>query len=159
MNLERYEYHRLDEFSYRFLSEGPRGTFTLHVRFERIRADTYNLGFGVIDQESAWLDDLIEVRNGDSQKILATVSNIALEFLENHPSDRIFATGSTKSRTRLYQMGINRILPSLKGYTIAGYVARRSYLPSIGAIFSDRPEEWHTFEKSVLYDAFLIYKS
>jgi len=159
MNLECYEYDRLDEFSYRFYSEGPRGTFKLHIRFTRIRDLTYNLGFGVVDNESEWIDDLFEVRNGDSQKILSTVASAALDFLNAHPDNSIFATGSTSSRTRLYQMGISKVLPSLTGYVIAGCVMNKRQPENTGQVFTRLPVEWCAFEAGVAYDAFLICKS
>jgi hypothetical protein len=105
MNLEHYEFEQLGEFDYRFFSNGSKGTFEMHVRFTSTGANSCNLGFGAVDPTSGWLDDLIELRNGDSQKILATVAGISCMFMEAHPSIRIYAAGSTASRTRLYQMG------------------------------------------------------
>lgn len=163
MHLERYEVIQLDEFSYRFFSEGTRGRFKMHVHFARVRGNTYNLGFGVVDDESEWIDDLFEVRNGDSQKILATVASVTLSFLEAHPERRIFATGSTIPRTRLYQMGINRVLPALTGYTVTGCLT--GDMQSVGpdgpsVLLQDRLSmKWQPFEKGVMYNAFMIYKS
>jgi hypothetical protein len=85
MNLERYEIVRMNEFSYRFFSIGPKGVFKMHIHFTMTGANSFNLGFGVLDSSHEWLDDMIEVRNGDTQKILATVAHTALVFLEEHP--------------------------------------------------------------------------
>jgi hypothetical protein len=159
MNLERYEIEQIDEFTYRFFSRGTRGVFEMRVCFRATRENTYNLGFGVIDPDDGWLDDLIELRNGDTQKILATVANCALIFLDEHPRCRIHATGSTPSRTRLYQMGINRVLPELTDdYAIAGLIVERDPLGEMQGSYPQWKGEWRELRKGISYDAFLIFK-
>lgn len=154
--LEHYQAEQIDEFNYRFCSIGARGTFDIIIRFTKMGEGIYNLGFGVVDEEFDWIDDRVEIRNGDSQKILATVANVALSFLEEHPMFSIFATGSTASRTRLYQMGISRILPMLTGYAITGFLAKRN--ENFPHPFTTWNGEWYPFRSGVAFDAFLIYK-
>lgn len=158
MDLERYEIEQLDEFTYRFFSTGVKGNFEMRVRFTNTWQNTFNLGFGAIDPVSGVLDDLIELRNGDSQKILATVANVVLAFLELHPLVRIYATGSNKSRTRLYQMGINRVLPLLSDYAITGYTVENSIQVDVESTFPNRIGQWRPIRLGNDYDAFLIYK-
>ncbi|MCF0070958.1 hypothetical protein LZD49_10780 [Dyadobacter sp. CY261] len=159
MNFDRYEYDQLDEFTYRFYSEGYNGRFEIRVKITEMVYHSYNLGFGVFDPQTEELDDLVEIRNGDSQKLLATVANITLMFLEDHTRAHIYATGSTKSRTRLYQMGINKIMPTLNGYMIFGYPAKRSCMEPSEGHYPEIDNEWYKIQLGVAYDAFLIYKS
>lgn len=157
MDLEHYEIEKLDERTYRFFSMGSKGKFEMRVKFTYIWQNTFNLGFGVLDPVTETLDDLIELRNGDSQKILATVANTVLLFLERFPSISVYATGSTRSRTRLYQMGINKILPLLSDYNVTGYKSKSNRYEHTGVAFS-RQGKWGEIELGVEYDAFLIYK-
>ena len=46
--------------------------------------------------------------NGDAEKILATVVAAVYAFYDQYPTVWILLTGSTASRTRLYQMAINK---------------------------------------------------
>lgn len=153
MDLEHYEIENLDQHTFRFFSIGSKGKFEMRVKFSYVWQNTYNLGFGVLDPVTEALDDLIELRNGDSQKILATVANTVLLFLEQFPLVRVYATGSTRSRTRLYQMGINKILPLLSDYTVTGYKSKSGRYKH-----ADRHGQWGEIELGVEYDAFLIYK-
>jgi hypothetical protein len=159
MNLERYEIVRMNEFSYRFFSIGPKGVFKMHIHFTMTGANSFNLGFGVLDSSHEWLDDMIEVRNGDTQKILATVAHTALVFLEEHPSATIYASGSTPPRTRLYQMGISRVLPHLHGYSVAGLIVKRDSQGGTEGTYPTWKGIWYTFQSGVCYDAFLIFKT
>jgi hypothetical protein len=155
---EHYQAEQIDEFNYCFFSVGVRGKFNIIVRFTKMGENIYNLGFGVVDEEFDWLDDRVELRNGDSQIILATVANVVLSFLDEHPTASVFATGSTTSRTRLYQMGISRILPVITGYEIAGYVAERNEHGNLPHPFTIWKGEWCAFRSGISFDAFLIYK-
>lgn len=158
MDLEHYEIENLDERTFRFFSIGSKGKFEMRVKFSYVWQNTYNLGFGVLDPVTEALDDLIELRNGDSQKILATVANTVLLFLERFPHVRVYATGNTRVRTRLYQMGINRILPLLSDYTVTGYKSKTNRCENVGEATFSRHGQWREIELGVEYDAFLIYK-
>ena len=61
-------------------------------------------------------------------------------FTDKYPSALIYATGSTKARTRLYRIGITKYLSIIiKDFDIYGM----------------RDLEWEKFEKEVEYEAFL----
>ncbi|PSL24599.1 DUF6934 family protein [Dyadobacter jiangsuensis] len=158
MDLEHYEIEKLDKRTYRFFSTGSKGKFEMRVKFTHVWKNTFNLGFGVLDPMTEILDDLIELRNGDSQKILATVANTVLIFLDLFPQVSVYATGSTRARTRLYQMGINRILPLLSNYTVTGYKSKISRCENVGEATFSRYGQWREIELGVEYDAFLICK-
>jgi len=157
MNLERYDSNQITEYSYRFVSIGPKGKFKMHVHFSYIGGSIYNLGFGVVDLEAGELNDLIETRNGDSERILATVASIALEFMARHPTASVYASGSTPSRTRLYQMGINRILSNLKQYEIAGLVLERDLNGNPPENYYNWKGTWQKIERGIAYDGFLLF--
>jgi len=157
MNLERYETDQLNEFGYRFYSEGPKGKFAIHVRLTLLGRKLYNLGFGVVEARSGHLNDLIEIRNGDRDKILGTVAAIVLEFMDDHPSAIIYATGSTAARTRLYQMGINRILPTLEQYQIVGLIVEDEPAEYTDVDESNSRQRWQNIEIGRSYKAFLLF--
>ena len=108
---------------YQFISEGPKGLVRKSVIFsDTIVENVYNLAFGDYDPMTDTLDDLSNTNNGDSKKVLATVAATIYTFTEKYPEAWITATGSTKARTRLYQMGIaNNLAEIVKDFVIFGY--------------------------------------
>ena len=68
--------------------------------------DLFNIGFGDKNLETGDIDDKVVSNNGDSDKVLATV--VVYTFTDLNPETLIYATGSTKARTRLYRMGISK---------------------------------------------------
>jgi hypothetical protein len=106
----------------------------------------YNLGFGDFDYKTGELDDQIISKNGDTEKVLATVANTVNKFWTLYPNASIFFMGSVPDgekpqRTRLYQMKINRYF-----FEIINSVDIRGYTGS----------KWENFEKNENYTAFLI---
>jgi hypothetical protein len=110
MKLDHYELiARHDLFSFEFLSEGPKGKVPKMVKFQKMHLpNLYNLAFGDKDPETGQLDHMVVTNNGDTEKVLATVVAVVYAFTEKHPEAWIYATGSTKARTRLYRMGLNK---------------------------------------------------
>lgn len=66
----------------------------------------FNPGFGEKNHKTKPIDDLVATNNGDSQKILATVTSTLFKFTDHHPAANALAIGSTLARTRLYRIGI-----------------------------------------------------
>src|SRR5215216_3669282 len=100
-----------DYRTFEFVSEGPKGQFKKTVQYiETATAGIYNLGFGVKDELTNEIDDLVVTNNGDSKKILATVVKTLFVFTDHYPDALVMATGSTLARTRLYRMGITNNL-------------------------------------------------
>lgn len=110
MKTDRYALKSEEKLTrFEFISEGPRGAIRKLIEFQRTTApETYNLAFGDKHPTTGHIDDLTVSDNGDTEKVLATVVAAVYTFLENHPTAYVYAQGSTKSRTRLYRMGINR---------------------------------------------------
>ncbi|TAE35041.1 MAG: hypothetical protein EAY66_10165 [Sphingobacteriales bacterium] len=109
MTLDRYEIKAGNNLTtFEFLSEGRNGQILKIIQFQQMNLDNlYNLAFGDKDLKTGKIDDKVVTDNGDSEKVLATVVSAIYAFANRYP-DRIYATGSTASRTRLYRMGINK---------------------------------------------------
>ena len=150
------EVYNVDVFNnkttYYFESVGPKGTIAKVIQFSSINradllafgiTDVYNLGFGDLNAESMEIDDLADSRNGDKDKVLTTVAGITLRFLVAYPGAAVYATGSTPSRTRQYQMGLNRFYDEI----IDAY---RLYGLANGL--------WQLFEQNRNYQAFVIHR-
>ena len=128
---------------YFFESIGQKGSVFKVVIFTEFQNDVYNLGFGDYDFKTKQIDDTIVSDNGDMPKILATVASIVVRFFDKNPMAYIFFEGSTKSRTRLYQMAINRY-----------YDEFSIYFDLLGLI-NGEPKP---FQKNKSYESFLIRK-
>ena len=103
----------------------------------------YNLAFGDKDPLTGDINDLEVTNNGDTEKVLVTVVAALYVFFENYPTAFVYATGSTKTRTRLYRMGINKFYKELQ---------TDFYL--YGQVGDDYPE----FEMGTEYDGFLAQR-
>ena len=146
MRIEKYElvFDR-SKTSFDFISEGPKGRILKTVRFTKMKVkgynNLYNLAFGDKNTDLETIDDLIVTDNQDRDKILATVAKTVDIFIKRRPKSLVFFKGSTPSRTRLYQMAINKYFDELtKIFSIEGFT----------------PTGWTFFEKNKNYLAFLI---
>jgi hypothetical protein len=127
---------------YEFLSQGPNGIIPKLIIYRETNLhDFYNLGFGDKDEQTGSIDDNIISNNGDSQKVLATVVSSLLQFTEKYPNAMVYATGSTKSRTRLYRIGISNNLDMIKENF---------------EVFGQHKYGWEPFRKGVEYEAFFV---
>jgi hypothetical protein len=142
MRLEQYQVKAYEDlFEFEFISEGPKGNITKLVQYSKIDENAYNLAFGDKKEGENEIDDKIITDNKDSQKVLATVAATVLAFTEKYSQVWIIASGSSKSRTRLYQIGISTNYEELQQYfNVYGYYERR----------------WVKFQKNVIYDAFAV---
>ncbi|MCC6724754.1 MAG: hypothetical protein IT258_09600 [Saprospiraceae bacterium] len=128
--------------TFEFISEGPRGLIHKLVRYQPTNLrGVYNLAFGDKDHETGEIDDTIISNNGDSEKVLATVVATVYAFTDKYPDAWIYAAGSTKSRTRLYRMGIAKYLVEVKeDFEILG----------------ERNDDWEVFRENMAYEGFLV---
>src|ERR1700749_3413644 len=112
MKLDRYELKAEKSLSvFEFVSDGPRGKIAKLVQYgETNLKGFYNLAFGDKDLATGEIDDSVVSNNNDSDKVLATVVATVYAFTDKHPDAWVYATGSTKSRTRLYRMGLTKYL-------------------------------------------------
>jgi hypothetical protein len=141
--LEKYELKSGEQLEvFEFVSIGPKGKITKIVQYTLTNyKDLYNLGFGDKNIETGIIDDNIISNNGDSEKVLSTVVASLYAFIDKHNEAMVYATGSSKSRTRLYRMGITKYIDEIK---------------QDFEIYGELETGWEEFQKDVEYDAFLI---
>jgi hypothetical protein len=143
MKLPRYELKAEQSLMvFEFISEGPKGEIPKLIKFsETALKGFYNLAFGDKDLKTGEIDDNVVSNNGDSEQVLATVVSAVFAFTEHYEDSWVYATGSTKSRTRLYRMGITKYHKEVeKDFYVFGLL----------------DGEWHEFEKEIDYTAFLV---
>jgi hypothetical protein len=143
MKLPRYELKAEKSLMvFEFISEGTKGEIPKLIKYSKTNVkDIYNLAFGDKSQETGEIDDNVVSNNGDSEKVLATVVSTVFAFSDKYPDSWIFATGSTKSRTRLYRIGITKYIDEIKNDF---------------ELYGLNENEWEIFKKEVEYAAFLI---
>ena len=110
MNLDTYNLKSDEEREiFEFDSIGPKGIIQKLVIFKETSfSGIYNLGFGDIDPQTENIDDKVVSDNGDGEIVLSTVVATIHKFFEKHPYAQVYLSGSTKSRTRLYRIAINK---------------------------------------------------
>lgn len=142
MILPRYELKSDDDLMvFEFTSVGRNGKIEKIVQYSETNLrGFYNLGFGDKNSGTGGIDDTVISNNGDSQKVLATVAATVYAFTERYRDAWIYATGTTRSRTRLYRMGLTNNLEEIS---------------QDFEIYGQRNGQWEELEKGVTYDAFL----
>ena len=143
MKLPKYALASNDKLTaFEFISEGQQGIIHKIVQYQPTNLkDIYNLAFGDKDITTGNIDDTVISNNGDSEKVLATVAATVYAFTDKYPDVWIYATGSTKSRTRLYRMGVTKFLSEVnEDFDVLG----------------EREGDWESFRKNVSYDGFLV---
>lgn len=143
MKVEKYELKAGEQLEmFEFVSIGPKGKISKMVQYTPTNyRDLYNLGFGDKNIENGEIDDTVISNNGDSEKVLATVVATLYAFIDKHKDAMVYATGSTKARTRLYRMGISKYLDEIK----ADF-----------EIYGELENGWEVFQKDVEYEAFIV---
>jgi hypothetical protein len=148
MNLEKYPSKvNATETVFTFVSEGPKGKIIKRVQYKKVKLDgfrnVYNLAFGDKKRNSTKIDDLVVTNNQDREKVLTTVANTVLLFTKRRLKAHILILGSTPSRTRLYQIAINKYFDELaETFEIKGYFYGF----------------WLPFDKNLNFAAFLIIR-
>jgi len=143
MKLDRYELKSGEKLEvFEFVSVGNKGRIIKLVQYTPTNyKDLYNLGFGDKNAETGEIDDNVISNNGDSEKVLATVVSTLYAFTDKHQDSMIYATGSSKSRTRLYRMGITKYLSEIENDFV---------------IYGETEIGWEIFKINIEYDAFLV---
>ena len=143
MNLPKYSLNSNKKMmTFEFTSEGTKGTIQKLVKYQETNLkDLYNLAFGDKNSETGEIDDKVISNNGDSEKVLATVIATLYAFTDKYPNVWVYATGSTKARTRLYRMGITKFLGEVK----------KDF-----EIYGELENDWDKFKIGTEYDGFLV---
>lgn len=149
MSTEKYPYIQANiSAQFEFESIGPNGAIKKVVTYKIIGTleggiPLFNLGFGDYNEVDNSYNDLTVSNNEDKLKVLSTVANTVLDFTAPYEKVAIHAIGSTPSRTRLYQIGINTYRKEIEAYfKILGY----------------KDGSWHEFKYATNYEAFLVIK-
>jgi hypothetical protein len=144
MNIEKYPVViGSTSMVYEFISEGIKGRISKLVIYSETHLHNfYNLGFGDKDANTGEIDDSVVTNNGDSEKVLATVAATLYTFTDKFPDAMIFATGSTKARTRLYRIGISNNIEMIE--------------PDFEVFGLAEGQNWIPFEKKREFEAFLV---
>ncbi|WP_080055555.1 DUF6934 family protein [Spirosoma aerolatum] len=125
---------------FEFVSIGQRVIRKVIIYQKLPLPNLYNLALGDIEVGGKADFEIIS-DNGDRDYVLATVIQTLITFFQNHPQASVFITGSTPSRTRLYQVVIARELTEIqKRFEISGVTETGN----------------EPFQKGVLYRAFVI---
>jgi len=143
MNLPKYPLASSNSLmTFEFVSEGQKGLIHKLVQYQSTNLkDVYNLAFGDKDHLTGDIDDTVISNNGDSEKVLATVVATVYAFTDKYPDAWIYATGSSKSRMRLYRMGIAKFLSEVnEDFEVLG----------------ELKDDWEIFKKDVDYEGFLV---
>lgn len=143
MKLDKYELRSGEQLEvFEFVSVGINGRIPKIIQYTLTNyKGLYNLGFGDKNMETGEIDDYSISNNGDSEKVLATVVATLYAFIDKHKGAMVYATGSSKSRTRLYRMGITKYLDEIK---------------MDFEIFGELENGWNEFQKGIDYKAFLV---
>lgn len=135
-----------DPLGYKFWfdSHGEKGTINKCIVFSRTMVpNLFNLAFGDWDPISETIDDLSISNNGDRELVLQTVAAAVFQFTKVFPKAKIFATGSTPARTRLYRIGISKNFDEIvSAFEIWGYLEGK----------------WVPFETNLNFKAFMIIR-
>lgn len=132
-----------DAQRFNFDSVGTNGIIPKTIIYSKTSIqDYYNLALGDI-QPDGTIDVFAKSNNNDLEKILATVIQSLLVFLAYYPKAKVFFTGSTTARTRLYQIVLSKeIAKVVNQFTIWGL--HNDYL--------------EPFEPNKTYEGFVISK-
>lgn len=87
------------------------------------------------------IDDKVISNNGDSDQVLATVVAALYSFTDLNREVWVYATGSTKARTRLYRMGISKCIEEVQ----------KDF-----HVFGQLEGEWEDFKIGIDYTAFAV---
>ncbi len=107
MNSESYNTHEIPTalWALSFNSNGPKGIIEKLIKYEELPSLPVfvNLGFGDRIGNTLDFDDRAESKNGDGEKIMATVVQTIPLFFNRFPDKIIAVQGSTSSRSYIYR--------------------------------------------------------
>lgn len=128
--------------TFEFESEGIFGSVAKLVVYQPTNLKgVYNLAFGDKIAGTHQINDKIITDNGDRDKVLATVAATVYAFTDKYPDSWVYLTGSTKSRTRLYRMGIAKFFDELNlDFEVYGQLN----------------DSWEKFRPDMRFEGFLV---
>ena len=110
MNYPPYPFESLpDGLIYAFESRSNQRTIQKYVIFTPIDSRCYNLALVDLEEDGR-LSDTTVSNNDDLERVLSTVIQIILKFLNHNLDCEVSFAGSTPERTRLYRIVINKYI-------------------------------------------------
>ncbi len=95
---------------YVFESVGKNGTIIQVVQLVQMHDSVYNLGFGDFNPITGQVNDDVKSENGDMVKVLATVLNIANQFLtENNPMTSAHEKETSNAVASIKQIDLTKL--------------------------------------------------
>lgn len=138
---DKYLYNTNSSFlDFEFESIGPKGVIKKVARFSEIGTNIYNFGFGDLHEVTGEISDTVVSNNGDGDKVLITVASIIYDFTSIYAGAAVFIQGTSPSRTRRYQIGINKFWRQIS---------------LVFEVLGLKNEKWERFRQGQNYDAFL----
>lgn len=143
MKLDKYQLRAEDNLTiFEFTSIGPKGRINKIIEYQETNLNGFfNLAFGDKDEISGRINDEVVTNNNDTEKVLATVVSSLFAFTDKYPDAWVYATGNTKSRTRLYRMGINKYYEEVE---------------KTFHVFGQLDEEWAKFDSEIEFYGYLV---
>jgi hypothetical protein len=99
------------------------------------------LAFGDKNTETGQINDRVLTDNGDRDKVLATVAATVYAFTDKYSDSWVYLIGSTKSRTRLYRMGIAKFFDELN---------------QDFEVYGQLNDGWEKFKRDTEFEGFLV---
>lgn len=129
MNQESYPFNFIDQiFVFEFESISPGKTIKKLVEISLVDYENQVFNIALVDVlPDNTLSDLTVSNNSDMPKVLATVFRALDQFFKFIPGAKVLLSGSTPSRTRLYQMAISKYLCELElKFNFWGFIGDKS---------------------------------
>jgi hypothetical protein len=110
MNYEPYPLRATDQNTrFQFQSIGKRGIYEKVISFSPLNDVVFNLALLDYNPSTGEENDLSVTDNGDLHEIMVTLMKAIRLFLDQNPEKLIYFQGTTKSRTRLYQIAVSKV--------------------------------------------------
>src|SRR6267154_2529005 len=100
------------DFAYEFYSEGLNGRIKKQIKFQPLRKlgeNVFNVALGDKDEVTGHFDNFVISNNNDRTKVINTVAEAIIDFIDFKPRAILLVQGNTGSRTRLYQMALSSL--------------------------------------------------
>lgn len=116
MNEESYPFNSIEQiFVFEFESISPNKTIKKLVEISLVDVENQVFNIALLDVlPGNTMSDITVSNNSDMPKVLTTVFRALDQFFKLIPAARVLLSGSTPSRTRLYQMAMSKYLYELE---------------------------------------------
>ena len=141
MNKKGYTFIQNEDFLFSFVSQGNQGEILKVLVFQFFKNNKYNVALLDLIPETNEYSDEVNSNNGDITKVLTTVLQIIILFLEKNPETAVYLEGNSRKKQLLY----NRIITN-----------NFNILSSLVNITGIKDSEEEIFEIGNQYEAFWV---